>query len=69
MYNRPLTTDPNTRQVRKGEKGRKQEQRFGRFEDYKRRFEEAGKLGREMIKAVMGTEVIREEEERRGLEH
>jgi len=48
--------------VRKEEKGRKQEQRFGRFEDYKRRFEEAGKLGSEMIKAVMETDVIREEE-------
>ena len=52
--------------------------RFGNFEDYKRRFEEtrqffqprfdeAGKLGSEMIKAVMETEVIREEEERRRL--
>ena len=52
--------------------------RFGKFEDYKRRFEEtrqflqprfeeAGKLGSEMIKAVMETEVIREEEERRRL--
>ena len=52
--------------------------RFGNFEDYKRRFEEtrqffeprfeeAGRLGSEMIKAVMETEVIREEEERRRL--
>ena len=45
----------------------------GNFENYKRRFEEtreffelrvekAGKLGSEMIKAVMETEVIREED-------
>jgi len=39
--------------------------RFG----YKKRFAEVGKLGSEMIKAVMETEVIREEEERRDLEH
>jgi prephenate dehydrogenase (NADP+) len=47
---------------------------FRNFEMYKKRFEEtrtffidrfaeAGKLGAEMIKAVMGTEVKREEEE------
>jgi prephenate dehydrogenase (NADP+) len=51
---------------------------FGSFEVYRRRFEEtrkffeprfeeAGKLGSEMIKAVMETEVKREEEERRRL--
>lgn len=54
--------------------------RFGNFEDYKRRFEEtreifeprfeeAGKLKSEMIKAVMKAEVMREEEERRRLAH
>jgi len=54
--------------------------RFGSFEDYKRRFEEtrqffqprfheAGKLGSEMIKAVMESEIIREEEERKRLGH
>ena len=54
--------------------------RFGNFEDYKKRFEEtrefleprfkeAGKLGSEMIKAVMETGVMREEEARRRLGH
>ena len=53
--------------------------RFGNFEDYKRsremrqfsepQFEEARKPGSQMIKAVMETGVIREEEARRRLGH
>ena len=53
--------------------------RFGNFEDYTRRlketrvffelrFEEAGKLGSEMIKSVMETEVTRRQEDAWGIE-